>query len=335
MRASLILIAMATFLLSSCGPSPEEKLNNLSHWDKLNMPNAKTNFYKVMSTGNALWATTYGTGKIFSRDNAGNTWTENASLGCEYIEQVQFVNNNTGYLCGDYGYVYKTIDGGVSWNDIGPALTDRIVEKFREDKTKNQKPKGWFVAFTDMFFENAQSGYIWGFYYDPSVGYNETYDNICYTTQDGGKNWTLIAKNQIGKITSGFYKRATKNKITLGGSKYYLDNNNIWRTKTVKGKGLQMEHSKDAGLTWVTSPAPKYDGRWKIQKTLFTDANQGYIFGTTTDKSNKAVVFQSKDSGATWTQMDNKWAPINDAVIHNNEIIIATQKGGLYTSPTF
>ncbi len=42
------------------------------------------------------------------------TWDTNAS-GVRTLNKVSFADLNTGYACGNEGYVYKTVDGGITW----------------------------------------------------------------------------------------------------------------------------------------------------------------------------------------------------------------------------
>ncbi len=75
------------------------------------------------------------------------------------INSIYFVNSNLGYLCGDGGNIYKSIDGGISWALINSGIAN--------------------IKLNSISFKDLQNGVV--------VGDN---GNI-YTTNDAGINWTL------------------------------------------------------------------------------------------------------------------------------------------------
>ena len=41
-----------------------------------------------------------------------------AGLDSIYFEQIQFVDNKQGWICGEYGKIYHTNDGGETWQEM-------------------------------------------------------------------------------------------------------------------------------------------------------------------------------------------------------------------------
>ena len=77
------------------------------------------------------------------------------------LTEVVFPAENAAYLCG-YEYVYKSNDGGLSWQSI--------------------LDKGPFANFNNLLFINADTGFV------------NLYGTI-YRTLDGGINWNSISGN--------------------------------------------------------------------------------------------------------------------------------------------
>jgi photosystem II stability/assembly factor-like uncharacterized protein len=110
-----------------------------------------------------------GYGLIMKSTDEGNSWIPSAITG-DFFRGIDFVDDNTGYVVGEYGSVYKTENGGNSWQSC------RGGNSVFADQTK---------LFRDVAFLNASTGFL--------VGTN----NLFYRTTNGGKVWKRI-KNLDG-----------------------------------------------------------------------------------------------------------------------------------------
>lgn len=121
-----------------------------------------TSMKSVFSFGNSVWiagesGNVYKTTKVISpinTHNVGESFT---------INSICFVDENTGFLCGDNGKVYKSLNGGVSW-----ILSNTGVET---------------VKLNSISFKDASKGI--------TVGDN----GKIYITDNGGTSWTLQSLN--------------------------------------------------------------------------------------------------------------------------------------------
>lgn len=95
-------------------------------------------------------------GSLIARsDDLGNTWTtSNLNTG---LFSVNFSSRDIGYVCGDSGIVYKTINSGVTWNRLNTGTSKTL----------------WSI-----YFINDSLGF--------ACGYNKIVKTI-----DGGSNWSI------------------------------------------------------------------------------------------------------------------------------------------------
>lgn len=105
-----------------------------------------------------------GYGLIMKSTDEGNSWIPSSIAG-DFFSGVDFVDDNIGYVVGEYGSVYKTENGGNSWQSC------RGGNSIFTDQTK---------LFRDVAFLNASTGFL--------VGTN----NMIYRTTNGGKVWKRI-----------------------------------------------------------------------------------------------------------------------------------------------
>ncbi len=97
-------------------------------------------------------------GRLYKTTDAGNSWTRTDPNPHDfYINDVQFINYNTGYIGTSYGYagngVLKTTNGGINWI---PSLTG--------------------TGISDINFLNERTGF--------AINASEV-----YKTTNGGNNW--------------------------------------------------------------------------------------------------------------------------------------------------
>jgi photosystem II stability/assembly factor-like uncharacterized protein len=142
-------------------------------WKKIGNERFHSLFFVDNLTGfMAGWA-----GDILKTNDGGKEWKKvfeagNSENGYGAVENIFFTGKNTGYAWGGganpgiaggffpSGSVYKTTDGGETWN-------------ISEEWNKNEYP-------TEIIFINDDSAYAF------------TFDNHVYKTSDGGISWTFL-----------------------------------------------------------------------------------------------------------------------------------------------
>lgn len=129
-------------------------------------------FMGVCSNGDNVWFCGEG-GKVFNSTKQLYSVTQNATGTANTLNGIYFVDDNTGFTCGDGGVMYKTVNGGVNWTSSGTGLPS--------------------VDLTSVSFKDANNGVV--------VGANGT----IYVTVNGGSSWTAAPSVSTKDLTAVEY----------------------------------------------------------------------------------------------------------------------------------
>lgn len=252
---------------------------------------------------------------FYKTTDGGDSWilAGSLSLGTSVSRtDFTFVNEDLGYATtgGPYGgHVYKTIDGGVTWNALNNGY--KIID----------------AGITAIRFLDENKGFISGGFNQPKV----------MKTIDGGNNWTQVSNQVFGDIQftndlvgyGNYYD--TMYKTIDGGDTWNIsidveeeinafhfvdENNGVF----VGDQGL-IYKTNDAGTNWEELEIP-YD--WYTQ-VKFYSKNIGYI----ADEDGK--LYKTENGGISWEYVTQQYR-INSIEFVDDKIYTAGTGGKIYRS---
>ncbi len=239
-------------------------------------PKDRSNYYVAVACG-GVWKTT----------NAGTTWHPvfdgegSYSIGCVVLDpknpNVVWVgtgenNSQRSVAYGDG--VYKSIDGGKSWANVGLKTSEHIGKIVVDPRD------------SDTVYVAAQ-GPLWG----PGG------ERGLYKTSDGGKNWTRILTIDENTGVTDFVVDPRNPDIIVAAS--YQRRRHVW-TLINGGPGSGVHRSIDGGKTWkkLGGGLPGGDiGRIGLAMAP-TAPDTLYAIVEAGDKA--GGIFRSTDLGITW-----------------------------------
>ena len=229
--------------------------------------------------------------------NSGLNWTTGvvdlgaASQSLE-ISNISGTSASTAYVSAHpkanvsaIGGVWKTTDGGLTWNRQATATY------------------GSNDSFANLVhFFDANNGVTMG---DPDGGYFEI-----YTTSNGGTTWTRVPSSNIPLPLFG---PAPTLRPEFGlTNQYTVTGDAIW-IGTTNGRILK---SVNRGLNWTItqSPIPDFGGGENGTTSgdlAFTDVNNGLLL------TNEYSLYGTSDGGVTWTEITYAGVDGNEPTLGN------------------
>ncbi len=239
------------------------------------------------------WFIASASGGVWKTTNAGTTFEPvfdhegSFSIGCVTIDphdsQVVWVgtgeaNSQRSVSMGDG--VYKSVDGGKSWKDVGLEKSEHIAKVLIDPRNSN-------VVYV------AAQGPLWA-----AGG-----DRGLYKTTDGGKTWkAILTISPNTGVTDVVFDPS--NPDTLYAASYQR-RRHVY-TLIDGGPESAIYKSTDAGATWTKldkNGLPKEDmGRIGL---AVAHNNPHIVYATVESTRGASGFYRSLDSGANWHKMND------------------------------
>ncbi|WP_054851657.1 YCF48-related protein [Olleya sp. ITB9] len=253
---------------------------------------------------NLGWAANGFYAAVYKTTDGGLTWSEQLNqtdLGrSHYFRNIEFLDENIGFLGTLNGLFYKTIDGGVTWTSV-TTIAPNPAAICGLDTVGTNTIYGCGAYFNPAFIiKSTDSGLTWQYidmsvYADALVEIYFLNDTVGYVagqnsnggtllkTEDGGNTWIEIYNSN----TPGDY--VWKIQVLESNTDYIFGA--VESTTTALGKFIK---STDAGNTWFAADAPET----QLQAVGFVSETHGWIGGHTTG------FYETTDGGLTWTNLN-------------------------------
>ena len=247
---------------------------------------------------NVGWAANGFYAAVYKTLDGGSTWTlqmSNATMGTNYyFRNIEFLDENIGFLGTLNGVFLKTINGGISWTTVTNFSTNPIAI-CGLDTVGTSTIFGCGAYFSPAFIiKSIDSGVSWQYidmsayasglvevvFLDENVGYasgKKADGGVVLKTIDGGITWTEIYNSAI----AGEYvwKLQILNSNAVFGS-----------IESVAPNPGRLIRSLDAGATWISKIFPDTE----VQAVGFITENHGWMGGHYTG------LYETIDGGNNW-----------------------------------
>jgi photosystem II stability/assembly factor-like uncharacterized protein len=230
---------------------------------------------------------------ILKTTNGGITWRKVAVEISESIEDIQFVNNLTGFALTDKGSVLATTDGGQSWNLVSRnAFNLDDASPVRINFSNNNS--GWAITSARVI-ENGEE--------------NKVRNGEIYQTLDGGKTWISRKENFVSLLRPRKPTDVTFEDVKFFDSKTgyvtahfrQIGEKQANGTRYLNFEGVAVFSTQNGGLSWETTTTEDFG----VAFADFSANRQLWIIPTRGWQSES--VFSTADFGKTWKRHSTKF----------------------------
>jgi photosystem II stability/assembly factor-like uncharacterized protein len=172
------------------------------------------------------------------------------------LYDVQFLDAKTGWVCGEFGKIYHTTDGGQTWSEQEESLLGQEVIDILDIPTffgiHMRDAQHGLVAGLDGKLARTENGTTWKFQ-KMKLSYPIVDPLFNPITFDDGTGWAIGAAGEVVRLATpgGEWQRAKLGMevVTWLRGMSWFNQQNGW---IVGGFGLIL-HTKDGGQTWIPS----------------------------------------------------------------------------------
>jgi photosystem II stability/assembly factor-like uncharacterized protein len=234
-----------------------------------------------------------GYGYIFHTTDGGKSWQCQYGQRGRHIFGMYFIDEKTGFACGELGFLLKTDDGGKSWRETPGTNTRRWLYGI----TFKDKLNGFIVGESETVLKTIDGGASWVKVDAPAdrqfFGFRSFYKDIDFCGSTGcivGQNGAIMISHDGGQT---WQPSATFIDPKI---RQFLDFTSVdFATPTlgyiVGELGTRILITEDSGKSWALRPMPNVD--WL--RALWADEN-----GKVVAVGEREKVLISKDRGLNW-----------------------------------
>lgn len=208
---------------------------------------------------------------IYKSTNSGDSWNQLNTIEDWNFTALCFLDKNTGFVGSSRGSyrIYKTIDGGISWNDVLTSNSTIQSIFFINDFV------GWAVGAGNLIYKTIDGGNNWKtipimddtflrsvYFSDLNNGLatgkhwnGVTEEGIIFQSTDSGDNWDLVYSSQEYKFNSVHFTDSLHGFVVGSGSHGIIlattDGGKSWNRQFNNVKSLEDIYFTNGNLGWA------------------------------------------------------------------------------------
>jgi len=245
---------------------------------------------------------------VSAQELSAKNWEYQKSGTTSNLTAVSFVDKDHGWAVGENATILATLDGGVNWIVMSPAVLDQVFSAFPYPRT---------CHFQSVCFLDRENGWVAGEVTLLDVEPEDIYPvpvqfGVILRTRDGGQTWECqYPWNMWTAVEPEAWPR-----IKQLNDVFFLNQREGWAV----GEGFYYLATKNGGKTWEERPI----GFWVIPEILqnltatkWISSNWGWVAGYQYNmnfpETRNGFIAHTEDGGESWKIDD--FLPVSSATL--------------------
>ena len=214
---------------------------------------------------------------VFSIVNWG--WFQQFLSTGNNLSSIYFTSQDTGWITGSGGTIFRTFDGGQSWQEQQSGVGTKLNSIFFINNTN-----GWAVGDNGSLILTSNSGLNWSFVNTNTI---ENLQSVYFVSNQLG--WVAGTNGTIIKTTDGGFNwfPLDEPENSIYNSLFFITSN----TGVVVDNDGFINRTTNGGSSWQFVGSSPY---YPLYSIYFTDQNYGYAVGS------YGTILRSSNSGSNW-----------------------------------
>jgi photosystem II stability/assembly factor-like uncharacterized protein len=249
---------------------------------------------------------------VMFSSNGGTTWSTNPGLTIPVtLYGIKMLNSNTGYVSGASNRIFKTTNGGASWDSVSTAIgtsTTLYCPDFINENT------GWVSGSSGRIFKTTNAGANWSLL---TTGVTNTLYRIDMV--DANTGWFIGSSGAVRKTTDGgttWTAQTSNYSSTINWIQ--MINANTGYLAALSGN---IRKTTNGGTNWDTVQTPVTNSLYSLS---FVDANTGFVSGSA------GLSMRTTTGGSSWEIFNTAGATMNGIYArHRDSAWVCGSSGGI------
>ena len=264
-------------------------------------------------------------GDIYRTSDGGMSWDKIwAPVVTGNLYDIEYVNQDTLFVCGSNGGLFRSSDGGNSWVDLNPPTIQWLYRlHFLNSQT------GFACGFNGTLLRTADGGdswqeittgttnRLWGMAFpNDTTGFVSGWNGTILKTMDGGLNWAPLTSGSTASFQSvSFVDEMTGFVCGSSGTILKTTNGGTSWTQQISGGSntLHYIHFRNASVGWAAGSLGTYYTTSNGGTTWNTAGSLGsndilcgaYVSGNASFLMGDRQISKSTNNGSTWQVIKN------------------------------
>ncbi len=217
-------------------------------------------------------------------------WVQQVSGTNTTLLDIEFINQNTGWVCGDGGTIIKTTNGGINWVLQNSGVTNKPLYGIHPVNENVVYCVGWW----ETILKTTNGGNNWMIVRNGTQGTTPSFFELFFLNENTG--WLL--KGGMVLKTNDACNSFDSININIGFPRdvYFKDSQN----GILCGDGAQIRKTLDGGMSWQSISIPLYNnGQPDFFKQSFV-GDYGWVAARSSESTLGRLIYRTTNFGSSW-----------------------------------